>query len=175
MRKLLCAAAMMALAATSSNAATLTGDNVTVSYNGGEYVGSGVVGAGNDVQIGGGFHDLDAGVNGDVYQLSWDAGFSGLVYCDGRPATITLSNLNFSGGAVLAGFTLLTSIFANTSISIGANSVTITFTEGGGGPGVVLSGQFVTRPNEVPLPAALPLLAAGLGALGVVGWRRKKA
>lgn len=26
----------------------------------------------------------------------------------------------------------------------------------------------------VPLPAALPLLAAGLGAMGVMGWRRKR-
>lgn len=28
--------------------------------------------------------------------------------------------------------------------------------------------------SPVPVPAALPLLATGLGALGVIGWRRKK-
>jgi hypothetical protein len=28
--------------------------------------------------------------------------------------------------------------------------------------------------SEVPLPAALPLFATGLGALGLVGWRRKR-
>lgn len=28
--------------------------------------------------------------------------------------------------------------------------------------------------SEVPLPAALPLLAAGLGAMGFMGWRRKR-
>ena len=28
--------------------------------------------------------------------------------------------------------------------------------------------------SEVPLPAALPLFATGLGALGLLGWRRKK-
>jgi len=29
--------------------------------------------------------------------------------------------------------------------------------------------------SAVPLPAALPLFASDLGALGLLGWRRKKA
>jgi len=29
-------------------------------------------------------------------------------------------------------------------------------------------------PSTVPLPAALPLFATGLGALGLLGWRRKR-
>ena len=32
----------------------------------------------------------------------------------------------------------------------------------------------VTTPNETPLPAALPLFAGGLSALGLLGWRRKR-
>jgi hypothetical protein len=32
----------------------------------------------------------------------------------------------------------------------------------------------VTTPSIIPLPAALPLFATGLGALGLLGWRRKK-
>jgi hypothetical protein len=30
-------------------------------------------------------------------------------------------------------------------------------------------------PSPIPLPAALPLFATGLGALGLLGWRRKRA
>lgn len=41
----------------------------------------------------------------------------------------------------------------------------------GGSP---YSGTYSITPSEVPLPAALPLLAAGLGGLGLAGWRRKK-
>jgi hypothetical protein len=40
-------------------------------------------------------------------------------------------------------------------------------------------GQFVFSPGVfsavTPIPAALPLFASGLGALGLVGWRRRKA
>jgi PEP-CTERM motif-containing protein len=33
---------------------------------------------------------------------------------------------------------------------------------------------FSVSPSPVPLPAAWPLFATGLGALGLLGWRRKK-
>jgi hypothetical protein len=55
------------------------------------------------------------------------------------------------------------------------------------GPPIRVSGQIVafddpevvgtweiTIQAETPLPAALPLFATGLGALGLIGWRRKK-
>ena len=32
----------------------------------------------------------------------------------------------------------------------------------------------LTELNTVPLPAALPLFATGLGAIGLLGWRRKR-
>jgi hypothetical protein len=46
-----------------------------------------------------------------------------------------------------------------------------------GGPGAQINASFndsTTPPNPVPLPGALPLLAGGLGAFGVLGWRRKR-
>jgi hypothetical protein len=42
-------------------------------------------------------------------------------------------------------------------------------------PGTFLFNNLFLPPNaETPLPAALPLFATGLGALGLLGWRRKK-
>jgi len=38
------------------------------------------------------------------------------------------------------------------------------------GPGPI----FIEYTDTTPLPAALPLFATGLGALGLLGWRRKR-
>ena len=42
-------------------------------------------------------------------------------------------------------------------------------------PSTVLTGQYLTAPAAVPLPASAPLILMGLGALGLVGRRRKAA
>ena len=38
----------------------------------------------------------------------------------------------------------------------------------------VFTNVSITLTSETPLPAALPLFATGLGALGLMGWRRKR-
>jgi len=43
-----------------------------------------------------------------------------------------------------------------------------------GGSTIALGVPVSFEVNAVPLPAALPLFATGLGALGLLGWRRKK-
>jgi hypothetical protein len=40
--------------------------------------------------------------------------------------------------------------------------------------GARLEGLLVVTPVVTPLPAALPLFVTGLGAFGLIGWRRKR-
>jgi hypothetical protein len=46
-----------------------------------------------------------------------------------------------------------------------------------GGPGAQINASFndsTTPPSTIPLPAALPLFATGVGGFGFLGWRRKR-
>jgi hypothetical protein len=45
---------------------------------------------------------------------------------------------------------------------------------GGNGIDLLVYAGSIPGPSTVPLPAALPLFATGLGALGLLGWRRKR-
>lgn len=52
----------------------------------------------------------------------------------------------------------------------------LTFADGSSSSGPVAINQMTITPgvSATPLPAALPLFATGLGALGVLGWRRRR-
>jgi len=92
--------------------------------------------------------DINGNVLGSVTNNQIGIEFLGLVTNDGSSL---ISGLLFSlVGPELAGFTI-------DDVRFG------------------IAGQVVVPgPGTVPLPAALPLFTTGLGALGLLGWRRKK-
>jgi len=105
---------------------------------------------------------------------------------DGVSATNPLGTAVASGGALA---TAVKSTFNGTTnflLTFGAlNPASTYFIEIFGGAGVLTSDASYTQqiahfnegggPSPVPLPAALPLLLAALGALGFFGWRRRRA
>jgi hypothetical protein len=118
-----------------------------------------------------------------------------------RPSTFTLNSFHltafyndglnvkiegFSGGTtgtLLDDVTKTISSTASTLITLNWTGIdTVSFFPSGGTHNPNYSGagtQFALdnltiTPSVVPLPAALPLFATGLGALGLLGWRRKR-
>jgi uncharacterized protein (TIGR03118 family) len=65
--------------------------------------------------------------------------------------------------------TLLTALAFGNGNSFSSNA--LLFTAGDGVFGEIVA---ASTPLPTPLPAALPLFATGLGALGLLGWRRKR-
>jgi hypothetical protein len=167
------------------HSATLTGDAVAVNYNDSVRSNSnrsGTVGAGvgTDITIGGGFFDFNAGAAGNQFIFRVNDRYCGVAHCSG-PLKLSLLDLNFSGGERLVGFTLLSTALRGLSFTFTSTSLIFFATEGRIGRGTVISGIFLTavppgdvNPAPVPIPAALPFLAAGLGAMGFMGWRRKR-
>ena len=158
------------------------------------YVGSSLD-ASTSFSFGGGLY-LVSGISvGDQSGLSVGdtvALTSPVVYGSGNSGSTSLIK---SWTDALGTFTeTLTSFTANRSV---ANAITITFAgtlsgPGGlsqsafailaasqvGGPGTnigwSLTNTSVSQPAFTPLPASLPLFAAGLGGLGLLGWRKKR-
>lgn len=64
-------------------------------------------------------------------------------------------------------------LYAQTNM-IGGSGSFVKFTEDFGGFSGAIKDKIVAEINPVPAPAALPLLASGLGAFGFMGWRRKQ-
>lgn len=85
---------------------------------------------------------------------------------------VGVDNLNGNGGiadfentALLSSFTLFDSVGDEVSASFGTSSGEVDFIANGGS----------TTPSPVPVPASLPLLAAGLIGMGALARRKKSA
>jgi hypothetical protein len=76
-----------------------------------------------------------------------------------------LINLSGAGTAALLFSGSLWSVGVYTQACVDANFC----------PAEVRGSYSISAVSDVPLPAAFPLLAAGLGAMGFTGWRRKRA
>jgi hypothetical protein len=56
----------------------------------------------------------------------------------------------------------------------GPYTVTLEVQDSNGSVGTTLPYDFTVSNPSTPLPTALPLFATGLGAMGLIGWRRKR-
>jgi hypothetical protein len=65
-------------------------------------------------------------------------------------------------------------IFAFSGFLIGGNPFTQFLTQEAQPNVATIQGILIPPPGETPLPAALPLFASGLGAMGVLGWRKTR-
>jgi hypothetical protein len=75
-------------------------------------------------------------------------------------SSFQIDNITYSGTAGNAEITSLSTVsYSFTDTQNGANDT---------------NGSLTFQVAPTPLPAALPLFAAGLGALGLLGWRRKR-
>jgi hypothetical protein len=176
----LASTALAFFTASGAQAATLTGDTITQTDPTGTF--SFLVTSPPGVQHTEGHttFEYNGGVAGNEFLMDLIAigSFTGVYSTNPVTSTITLSNLNFSGGEALTGFTVLNSVLGPITVDIlSSTSLSLSWTDGAPitGPEVMLSGDFLTTPvTSTPLPAALPLLATGLGGLGLLGWRRKR-
>jgi hypothetical protein len=74
---------------------------------------------------------------------------------DFATGTFGVTNPNFDGDPILFGLGQITSYYASTLATIDYDNLSFDV-------------------SQTPLPAALPLFATGLGAMGLFGWRRKR-
>src|SRR5690242_12210624 len=126
-RKIAIATAVAACAVSIAHAATLTGDTITQTDPTGTYtVLAGVV----DLVEGNVTFDYAAGANGDELIISVGPGnFSG-IYANSGTSTITLSDLNFSGGEALTGFTVLSAVYQGNVDILSPTSLALSFADG---------------------------------------------
>lgn len=172
MKKMMLAAAAAAamVFGGQASASVLTGDTVTLSFEPSVYSQSFVVGDGVDHRIINFAFDLNGGADGNRFTFTSVDGAS-----FGGSTSFTLSGLDFTDGALLERFELVSTSLTNFSFTNTADSVTFFYSDPWTQNGVVLDGFFrTTAVNAVPLPGTLPLLFLGVGALCATARSRRK-
>jgi hypothetical protein len=88
---------------------------------------------------------------------------------------ISIADVNSAFGFLTLGDGgTVTAIFAP-GVAVGATLFLLAGEVGGNGEDLLATVAVSDQaPGEVPLPAALPLFATGLGIMGLAGWRRKR-
>lgn len=168
--KMVAAAVAVTAFGTASQAATLTGDEVTLDVADIGFSETATVGSGADFTIGYLSVDLDGGVNGDELIITSSNDLPAL-----GVTSFELTGLDFSGGELLTGAVNAFSQLSIVNFAYTGTSLFVEFLDGPITAGVVMSGTYTTAPAPVvPLPAGLPLIASGVALLGFMG-RRKKA
>lgn len=77
-------------------------------------------------------------------------------------------------GVIVANFDHLTTFSISTGFVSGINTLAFVIEDNGGSNAAFRAELSATASLATPLPAALPLFASGLGALGLLGWRRRR-
>ena len=167
-------AATLALSAVTANAATFTYDlTLTQSFGTQGLFGTGqfvVTGATNSglFTAPGDLNSLEFNIDGHVFALGQATGGSGQVVLDGIGH---LTSIDYSAPAPISLWVVLQAasgiVYNYKDDATGHFSrglITAVLHPGSADEGLI----------STPLPAALPLFATGLGALGLLGWRRKR-
>ncbi len=121
----------------------------------------------------------DAAGDSVVFNINANASFGGAIDLSGLVADQVLFNIIGTGHSLqtASNGAILTGDFLDPNGTIQVNEATIDGRLFGGDSNdlQITSGGQVDAPlDATPLPAALPLFASGLGALGLFGWRRKR-
>jgi len=158
-------AALILYIPTFASAGIITGDSVIFQADPGVFGPVAVtVGAGTDLITENFTFDFNAGIGNDVF--NWSSSPGGSL---AGSTSVTLSDMDFVGGALLTGFSLISTVLSDLTWSTTSDSITFFYTSTGiVGPGRILVGQY-----KVPEPGTLAILALGLLGLGAL--RRQHA